>query len=226
MRSRVDAKLVIGGWVPGKHGTLIDPMLFERAQAARAANTSRPRRVESKRQPWALSGVAVCGGCGANVNALSHSTGRRRIRCAGRTQGNGCQEPSCYAEIIEDQIGEVLSGFMVPEEERGRLLAAWRYYQSRDTDTAAERIRLQRRLDRLQELYLDGEMDRAEYQTERKFVRDKVAALPAEGDPESDAGERLAPFLANVAGAWQVRGRWQRRRSATSSRGNSLPVWS
>ena len=79
-----------GGWVPGKHGALIDPALFERAQRARAANTSRPRWVESKRQPWALSGVAICGGCGANVNALSHSTGRRRIRCAGRTQGNGC----------------------------------------------------------------------------------------------------------------------------------------
>ena len=125
-----------GGWVPGKHGALIDPALFERAQAARAANTSRPRWVESKRQPWALSGVAVCGGCGANVNALSHSTGRRRIRCAGRTQGNGCDEPSCYADMIEDQIGDVLAGFAVPEEERGRLLAAWRYYQSRDTNAS------------------------------------------------------------------------------------------
>src|SRR5215217_4167645 len=151
-----------GGWVPGKHGALIDPALFERAQCARSANTSRPRWVESKRQPWALSGVAICGGCGANVNALSHSTGRRRIRCAGRTQGNGCEEPSCYADLIEDQIGAVLAGFAVPEEERGRLLAAWRYYQSRDTDTTAERIRLNRRLGRLKDLYLDGEVDRAE----------------------------------------------------------------
>src|SRR5215207_9601843 len=193
-----------GGWVPGKHGALIDPALFERAQRARAANTSRPRWVESKRQPWGLSGVAVCGGCRANVNALSHSTGRRRIRCAGRTQGNGCEEPSCYADVIENQIGELLAGFAVPEDERGRLLAAWRYFQSRDTGTAAERIRLNRRLARLKEFYLDGEMDRAEYQAERKTATEALAALPAESDPESDAGERLAAFLADVASAWQV----------------------
>jgi hypothetical protein len=39
------------------------------------------------------------------------------------------------------------------------------------------------RLGRLKELYLDGEMDRAEYQAERATVADKLAALPAEGDP-------------------------------------------
>jgi site-specific DNA recombinase len=193
-----------GGWVPGKHGSLIDPALFERAQAARSANTSRPRWVESKRQPWALSGVAVCGGCGANVNALSHSTGRRRIRCAGRTQGNGCDEPSCYADVIEDQIGELLAGFAVPEAEQGCLLAAWRHYQSRDTGAAVERTRLTRRLDRLKELYLDGEMDRAEYQAERKAVADKLAALPTDADPAGDIAERLATFLADVASAWML----------------------
>jgi site-specific DNA recombinase len=193
-----------GGWVPGKQGALIDPAQFERAQSARVANTSRPRWVDAKRQPWALSGVAVCGGCGANVNALSHSTGRRRIRCAGRTQGNGCTEPSCYAGVIEDQIGELLAGFAVPAEERGRLLAAWRYYQSRNTDVVAERIRLRRRRERLKELYLDGEMDRAKYEAERTAVTDKLAALPAERNPDSGAGERLAAFLADVASAWQV----------------------
>lgn len=193
-----------GGWVPGKHGALVDLTLFERAQAARLANTSRPRWIESKRQPWALSGVAVCGGCGGNVSALSHSTGRRRIRCAGRTQGNGCDEPSCYADIIEDQIGGLLAGFAVPEGERGRMLAAWRHYQKRDTGGAVERARLRRRLDRLKELYLDGEMERAEYQAERSAVADKLAALPVDGDPARGVGDRLAAFLADVAGAWKL----------------------
>ena len=91
-----------------------------------------------------------------------------------------------------------------PAEDRGRLLAAWRYYQSRDTSTTAERIRLRRRLTRLKDLYLDGEMNRAEYQAERKAVADAIAALPAESDPDSDAGERLAAFLADVASAWNV----------------------
>ena len=193
-----------GGWVPGKHGALIEPALFERAQSSREANTSRPRWTESKRSPWALSGVAVCGGCGATVNALSHASGKRRIRCAGRTQGNGCAEPSCFASVVEDQIGGLLAGFAIPAVDQSRLLNVWRHFQSSATDTATERIRLRRRSERLRELYLDGEMDRAKYQAERNALVDQLAALPAEGDPDADAGHRLASFLADVAGAWTM----------------------
>ncbi len=41
-----------GGWVPGKHGALIDPALFERAQRARDINRKRPRRAGGRRSPW------------------------------------------------------------------------------------------------------------------------------------------------------------------------------
>jgi site-specific DNA recombinase len=203
-----------GGWLPGKHGVLIDPALFARAQAARAANTSRPRWVESKRQPWALSGVAICGGCGANINAHHNGTGRRRVVCTGRTQGNGCDEASCYADIIEDQIGAALAEFAVPANERGRLLAAWRHYQERDTSAVAERAKLQRRLARLKELYLDGDLEKAGYQAERKAIADKLAALPSEDDTGDDAGERLASFMADVASAWTVATPAQRNKLA------------
>jgi DNA invertase Pin-like site-specific DNA recombinase len=194
-----------GGWVPGKHGVLIDPAIFERAQTARAANTCRPRWVESRREPWALPGVAVCGGCGANVNVLSHSTGRRRIRCSGRTQGNGCEESSCYADIIDEQIGDVLAGFAVPEIEQERLLAAWRHYHVKDASVPAERAKVQRRIARLKNLYLDGDISRSEYQAERVVLADKLAAMPSELDGSGDeVAERLAAFLADVASAWQV----------------------
>jgi site-specific DNA recombinase len=202
------------GWLPGKHGVLIDPALFARAQAARAANTSRPRWTESRRQPWALSGVAICGGCGANINAHHNGTGRRRIRCAGCTQGNGCDEPSCYADIIEDQIGDMLDGFAAPASERGGLLAAWRHYQVRDTSVAAERTKLERRLARLKELYLDGDLDRAKYQAERATITDKLAALPSEGESGDGIGERLAAFLGDVASAWKLAPPAQRNKLA------------
>jgi site-specific DNA recombinase len=203
-----------GGWLPGKHGALIDPALFARAQAARAANTSRPRWVESKRQPWALSGVAICGGCGANINAHHNGTGRRRVLCAGRTQGNGCDEASCYADVIEEQIGALLDGFAAPASERDGLLAAWRHYQVRDTSAAAERAKLERRLARLKELYLDGDLDRAKYQAERAAITGKLAALPGESDSGDTIGERLAAFLADVATAWKLAPPAQRNKLA------------
>ena len=189
-----------GGWVPGKHDPMVDPTLFGRAEAARARNASRPRRVAGERSPWGLSGIAACGGCGAHITA----DGRRRARCAGRTQGNGCDEPSFYASVVEDQIADLLGRFAIPANHQARLLAAWRHDQSAAVDTVAARLRLNHRLDRLKDLYLDGDLDRATYQARRATVSDELAALPAGGNPEDDAGRRLSGFLADVGSAWRV----------------------
>ncbi len=189
-----------GGWVPGKHDPIIDPALFARAEAARARNTCRPRRVAGERSPWGLSGLAMCGGCGAHITA----DGKRRARCAGRTQGNGCDEPSFYASIVEDQIAELLGQFAIPAADQNRLLTAWRHYQSASVDTAAARLRIHHRLDRLKEIYLDGDLDRESYQARRATLVEELAALPPGGDPDSDAGQRLAEFLADVGSAWRV----------------------
>ena len=115
-----------GGWVPGKHGALIDPALFERAQRVREANAKRPRWTASARSPWALSGLATCGGCGRNVTA----EGKGRARCAGRTQGNGCDQPSFSAARVEAQVEGLLAAFAIPGAQRDRLLGAWRRSQS------------------------------------------------------------------------------------------------
>jgi hypothetical protein len=89
-----------GGWVPGKHGAMIDPDLFEQVQAMRERNTVRPRRLAGSRSPWSLSGLATCAGCGKPVTA----DGNHRARCQGRTQGNGCDQPSFYQSLIDDQL--------------------------------------------------------------------------------------------------------------------------
>ena len=98
----------------------------------------------------------------------------------------------------------LLNAFAVPEGERGRLLTAWRRHQSAAVDTAAERIRIRRKLDRLKDLYLEGDLDKATYQTQKAHLTEDLAALPAEGDPDSDVGQRLATFLSDVAMAWLV----------------------
>ena len=193
-----------GGWLPGKHDALIDPALFDQAQVSRAANTRHPRRVAGARIPWALSGIAVCGSCGRPLTLLGHASGRRRVRCAGRTQGNGCDEASCFVEVIEDQIGALLAAFNVPENDQTRLLAAWHHYRPKETDRAGERVRLHRKLDRLKELYLEGEIDRPTFQSQRSAVQDRIALLPSGQDQDDATGRRLADFLANVSRAWAV----------------------
>jgi hypothetical protein len=69
-------------------------------------------------------------------------------------------------------------------------VAAWQFYQSRAVDTAADRIRIHRQVDRLKDLFLMGDLDKAEYWAHRATLHDELAELPPEGDPESNSGRR------------------------------------
>ena len=128
-----------GGWLPGKHGTLIDPALFERAEMARQANLRHPRRVSSIRTPWALSGLATCASCGRSMTLTGKQNGQRRVQCSGRTQGAGCTEPSFFAHVVEDQIGCLLQTFTVESGRRDHLIQAWERAQHEDVSTEAKR---------------------------------------------------------------------------------------
>jgi hypothetical protein len=78
----------------------------------------------------------------------------------------------------------------------------WRRHQRTAVDTAAARIRIRQQMNRLKELYLDGKLDKTEYQTRKAALPDELATLTPEGDPDNNAGQRLVSFLANVASAW------------------------
>jgi site-specific DNA recombinase len=190
-----------GGWLPGKHGALVDPDLFQRVQVMRERNTYRPRRVSTVRTPWALSGVATCGDCGEPL-VLFGAGPRRRVQCSGRRQGNGCDAPTFFVETVEEQIGHLLDGFAVPTNAHDWLLTAWRRDRSRHIDANAERIRLRGKLNRLSELYVEGLIQRHAYDEQREATLSQLANLPADTDPNDEAGRILANYLTNIGQAW------------------------
>jgi hypothetical protein len=102
----------------------------------------------------------------------------------------------------------------VPAEQRDRLLNAWRRHQSAAIDVSAQRLRLRRKLARLREVYLEGDLDKAAYQAQKAAVSDSLASLPAGGDRDNCAGKRLANFLADVSAAWRVATSDERNRLA------------
>ena len=189
-----------GGWVPGKHGALIDPTLFAKAETERERYSLRPKRVAGNRSPWALSGIAVCGSCGKPVTA----DGNRRARCQGRAQGGECDQPSFFQSMVERDIGDLLANFDVPVKQRSGFVSAWRRSHRRPVDSAASRASLRGKLDRLRDVYLDGDLGDVEYRQRKAAILDQLAALPADTTPDTDAGDRLASYLADVAVAWKV----------------------
>ena len=52
--------------------------------------------------------------------------GRRSLRCYGRIQGDGCDEPSCNEDAVDGKVARILGTFAIPEADRARRLAKWR----------------------------------------------------------------------------------------------------
>ena len=104
-----------GGWIAGKHAPMIDAALFDAATAARFRNIRRRHNPgHADRSPWALSGVATCGvDRRMRRKWTDRSTSPRRMHRA--RQGLECDAPSFFADVIEDQIGGVLTHFALPE---------------------------------------------------------------------------------------------------------------
>jgi DNA invertase Pin-like site-specific DNA recombinase len=209
-----------GGWLPAKHAPLIDPAIFQAARTARERNTRKPRRVSQVRTPWSLSGVGVCV-CGASVIATGRPTARgvasrpRTLRCAGRTQGSGCDAPSFAEDVLNEQVAtDILAKFAIDAAERDRLVAAWIVQHGQTDDSKMTRARLESRLARLKEVYLLGDMESAEYQRRRAELLAEREALPAESSTDENVARTLVTFLSDLPAAWAVATADERNRLA------------
>ncbi len=151
---------------------------------------SRNRNIRgSQRYDYLFSGLLVCGSCGRQLSACQISVSRRRkdgslrryrypaYRCPGHTAGTGCPNGG---EIREGRIEGILLRILCPALEglTVRLREAGRQPLP---DTSAAQARLQKKLERLKALYLDGALPLAEYredrfQLERQQERLKEAA--------------------------------------------------
>jgi len=68
----------------------------------------------------------------------------------------------------------------------------------------AKRRQLERYIIRLRDLYLEGDLDRANYQQRRDTAHRELDALPRGSLNNDQVADCLADYLANVATAWKV----------------------
>jgi site-specific DNA recombinase len=204
-----------GGWIPGKHAPMIDKALFDAALTARFRNVRRRHTPGTPlRSPWALSGVATCA-CGSAMRSSGRSDHRRRIECSGRSQGLECDAPSFFADVLEEQIASLLSHFVIDQERRDALVRQWMERQDERKSTTQERQRLEKKAERIKVLYLEGELEDAEYRRQRADVAEALAAIPADDLPSTAAvGKRLASLLFDLSIAWSVATQVERNKIA------------
>lgn len=130
---------------------------------------------------YLLSGVAKCGACGMPLKGI-YQNGLRRYRHQGRRQP-GCPEAWTPADDIEREVLDYLTGLAeasLLEDVRAEAerLAREAFSKSENSRSIlAELDRQRARLDRLEDLYLDGGIPRDRYEVKKAKISETTDKL-------------------------------------------------
>jgi site-specific DNA recombinase len=211
---------------PGLHPALIPQDLYDQAQVARQLRrTARvPPGKTERHHIYPLSGLLLCGECGRRMQAAGNGHGGRYYRCMTRIQrSEACHQPTLHAEEIEEQVADRFRQMKFPPDWRERL------YQALipDEEKRARREALQQSLGRTRELYLEGDLVRAEYERQCSIYREKLADLT---DTSYAAMMATAYLVQNFQTIWETSDILKKKLlrvilAAVTVRGNALSGW-
>lgn len=195
-------------WIPGNHPAIITEAVFGAAARMRAINVNRGkgRRVQTgqtaPRSVWTLSGIAYCARCGSPMTRNGSKGYASTLRCRRRAQTGECDNGSLREFDVIEMIGERLQDFRLPQQDIERALTRYRHTQSRDVPAVTQRALLHRKLIRLKDLYLEGDISKSDYLVQRNEVNAAISALPIDSDPDGPRGVESLEMLRRVAQVW------------------------
>ncbi len=204
-----------GGWLKGKHRPFISQKLFDRAQEERAKRRHiGSSRIRARARTYSLSGLMQCKYCRSKVHIHLNSRGKPRVYCGSKARGFECESKSTFLEVYEAQVQWYLENFFIPEDYKEKIIEAHRKLEASYDDTVNRRNTLERRLEKMKELYKWGHMSKDEYLADYNEIQKelKILTIP---DDKGKTLEKLAYFLANVADAWQEGTQEQRNKMAS-----------
>ena len=188
----------------GQHPAIVDIATFAEVQKVLTNRRlhSGPRRPFG-REPYPLSGVAVCGVDGAPLLGLQASSGRTRyMRCstAQRHGREACPQPMIRAELFEAQFAAYVGDMRLPPEYLGEVVAELRRRkQARTGDPEEEGRAIERQLERWRRLFVLGEIDEERYRKETAPMRRRQAGLHPQ---EPLDVEKAVQYLRDVGSLW------------------------
>jgi site-specific DNA recombinase len=171
--------------IRGRHQPIVPEELFDRVQEIRAWRTRvvKPGRPSEE---YLLRKLLYCERCGARMQGTRGSHGqRRRHQCGTRRRGGDCTQTIVQAEPLEDQLVEWLRDFRPDSELRALVLDAIRAAaRERAGDEPERRRDLLARLDRLQDLYVMGDLTKGQYVMRRQALEEEIERIGPPVDPD------------------------------------------
>ena len=204
-----------GTRIAGKHPALIDSDLWDKAQAARIANRKSPRAQNGKRQQnrvYPLTGLLRCSRCKGPMHGNGAWNGS--YICYAKSQRReACSQPLVKLGVLEEQLGEYLATFHIPEDYQQRILEHAGQDASPLDDLESRRASLESRLARLQDLYELGDKNREDYLARRAEIMAELASLKPAEDRKIDL-RNAAELLGRFCQAWTFADLEQKRKIA------------
>ena len=170
-------------------------------------------RIRARARTYSLSGLIWCKYCRSKVHIHQNSIGKPRVYCGSKARGFDCESKSTFLEVYEAQIQWYLENFIIPEDYKEKIIEAHRKLLAAYDDTINRQNTLERRLQKIKELYQWGHMSKDEYLADYSEIQKelKILTMP---DDKGKTLEKLAHFLANVAEVWKEETQEQRNKMA------------
>jgi DNA invertase Pin-like site-specific DNA recombinase len=201
--------------IQGLHEAIITDELFDRVQEVRSWRTRvvKPGRPSEE---YLLRKLLCCERCGARMHGTRGSrAGVRRYQCSTRRHHGDCTQAIVKAEPLEDQLVAWLHAFQPDATLRDLVLDTIRAATQQHPGEDQERRRaLLTQLDRLQDLYVLGDLTKPRYIMCRQTLEEELQRLAPPADPDLDRAQEL---LGDFARFWHAEPNPAERRKLLAS---------
>src|SRR3989344_2421391 len=175
----------------GNHEPIVTKQLFDKVQAALKARSKPPGNPTNN--PQALCGAIRCGTCGMMITA-EHKIKRQKngnvheytyYRCTRKNKAVRCSEPPIREEVLDRQLSNLLKKYAMPADWAVGLLKM----SERDEKEAAQSTTslvqeargeiqsISQKLQRLLDAYLDQDIERESYLSEKANLLSRKKSL-------------------------------------------------
>lgn len=200
-------------WIKGKHHAVIDADLFEQCQQIRYAKATH-HEYYPKHRTYLLRDIIFCAHCVANMPSSTqddnygkmrphtHYNGEYRLyRCRARDYSRTCPQGSVHADVIEQQVINILKNLKPPLDWQYRMVSAMGERLS--NQKLEERVKeIKQVIERMDFRWDYGFItDRHNYLSERVRLQQELEILTPVANDEV---ETAANLLQNFAQHWEA----------------------
>ena len=169
-------------------GKIIDSETFAIAQDMLSKNIKT-----SATHTYVFSGLIKCACCGTRYGGYTRNGGKHAYRCTNRSRHRGCPNSvTVNGQYLEKYLLENL------EKEFGNFVVEMKAEQQKAADNRKKIAELNKKIDRLKDLYVNGLIEIEEYKADKEGYLLQISELEKEQNVKADHSDKLIDIVTNL----------------------------